>query len=307
MSILITGANGQIGTILARRLRQKYGVETVLTSDIVKGEESEGPFVMLDILNRQRIREIIEDHRIKQIYHLAAILSANGEWNPEKTWNVNMNGLLSILQIAHEFNCERVFFPSTIAVFGPSTPKINTPQDAPMMPTTVYGMSKLAGENWCQYYHRRYGLDVRSIRYPGIVGPDSMPGGGTTDYAVEIFHAAVKDGTYTCFLQPDTRLPMMYMPDAISATLQLMEVEAQRLTTRNGYNLTAFSFTPAELAGTIRKYIPDFRINYKPDFRQEIADSWVQSIDDSRARVDWGWSPKYDLEAMTKHMLDYLQ
>lgn len=307
MSILVTGANGQIGTILTRTLRKKYGREEVIASDIVRPSYDDDPFLMLDILNVQRIREIIEDFQITEIYHLAAILSANGEWNPLKTWNVNLNGLLSILDIAREFKVEKVFFPSTIAVHGASTPKIHTPQDAPLLPTTVYGMSKLAGENWCNYYHQRYGLDVRSLRYPGIIGHDSLPGGGTTDYAVEIFHAAIKDGHYTCFLEPDTRLPMMYMDDAMRATTELMEAPGSKIRLRAGYNITGMSFTPAELANAIRHHIPGFTIEYEPDFRQAIASSWSESIDDTRAREDWGWHPAYDLHTMTADMILHLE
>lgn len=307
MSILVTGANGQIGTILTKTLRDKYGQNEVIASDIIRPNYDDDPFLMLDILNVQRIREIIEDFDITEIYHLAAILSANGEWNPLKTWNVNLNGLLSILDLAREYQLEKVFFPSTIAIHGPTTPKENTPQDTAFMPTTVYGMSKLAGEYWCNYYHDRFDLDVRSLRYPGIIGHDSLPGGGTTDYAVEIFHEAIKKGHYTCFLKPDTRLPMMYMDDAMRATRELMSADNSQIHIRTGYNLTGMSFTPAELADEIRKHIPSFTIDYKPDFRQAIASSWSQSIDDSRAREDWGWQPEYNLEKMTTDMIKNLE
>ena len=306
MAILITGANGQIGTILARELRQKYGTQEVITSDITEPSQSEGPFVMLDILNTQRIREIVADFKIDEIYHLAAILSASGEWNPKKTWNVNFNGFLSLLEITHEMRVKKLFFPSTIAVFGPTTPKVKTPQFVSMMPTTVYGISKLAGENWCQYYHHTFGVDVRSLRYPGIISHDTLPGGGTTDYAVEIFHAAVNEGAYTCFLGPKTRLPMIYMDDAIKATMMLMEAPADHLTIRSGYNVASMSFTPEELADAIRRHLPNFKIFYQPDFRQEIADSWSESIDDHRARQDWDWQPQYDLWKMTEDMLHHL-
>lgn len=306
MSILVTGANGQIGTILTETLRNKYGRDQVIASDIVRPSYDDHPFLMLDILNVQRIREIIEDFEITEIYHLAAILSANGEWNPLKTWNVNLNGLLSILDLSREYKIHKVFFPSTIAVHGKSTPKVNTPQDAPLLPGTAYGMSKLAGENWCNYYHQRFDLDVRSIRYPGIIGHEGLPGGGTTDYAVEIFHAAIKEGHYTCFLEPETRLPMMYMNDAMRATMELMEADKSKIKVRAGYNLTGMSFTPFELAEAIRKHIPEFTIDYKPDFRQEIASSWSQSIDDTRAREDWGWQPAFDLEKMTADMFYHL-
>ncbi|MCB0669361.1 MAG: NAD-dependent epimerase/dehydratase family protein [Saprospiraceae bacterium] len=307
MAILVTGANGQIGTILTRMLRQKHGREEVIASDIIRPNYDDDPFLMLDILNVQRIREVIEDFEIREIYHLAAILSANGEWNPIKTWNVNLNGLLSILDLAREFELDKVFFPSTIAIHGPTTPKKQTPQEASFLPTTAYGMSKLAGEHWCHYYHQRFKIDVRSLRYPGIIGHDSLPGGGTTDYAVEIFHEAIKKGHYTCFLEPDTRLPMMYMDDAMRATRELMAAEAEKIHVRTAYNLTGMSFTPAELADEIRKHIPGFTIDYKPDFRQAIANSWSQSIDDSKAREDWGWQPAYDLEKMTSDMIVHLE
>ena len=307
MAILITGANGQIGTILANELRKRHGTESVITSDITEPINPQGPFVMLDILNTQRIREIIEDRQVTQIYHLAAILSANGEWNPQKTWNVNFNGYLSILELAKEFEMEKLFFPSTIAVFGPTTPRIKTPQDVPMLPSTVYGMSKLAGESWSKYYFDKFNVDVRSLRYPGIIGHGSLPGGGTTDYAVEIFHAALKDGKYTCFLKPDTRLPMIYMEDAIRATMNLMEAPSKSIKVRYGYNLASMSFSPAELAAAIQQHLPTFRITYAPDFRQEIAESWSESIDDEMARNDWGWRPKFDLGKMTEDMLLHLQ
>ncbi len=307
MAILITGANGQIGTILAKSLREKFGDHAVICSDITRPAEAVGEFVMLDILNTQRIREIIGDYKVTEIYHLAAILSANGEWNPTKTWNVNFNGFLSILELTRKLKLEKLFFPSTIAVFGPTTPKVDTPQVVPMLPSTVYGMSKLAGESWCNYYHQKFGVDVRSIRYPGIIGYDSLPGGGTTDYAVEIFHAALKEGHYTCFLKPDTRLPMIYMPDAIRATLLLMEAPANNLTVRYSYNLSGMSFTPAELAKAIQVHLPHFKMNYQPDFRQDIADSWSQSINDQPARVDWQWQPHYDLQEMAKDMLHHLK
>jgi nucleoside-diphosphate-sugar epimerase len=262
---------------------------------------------MLDILNVQRMNEMVEDYKITTIYHLAAILSASGEWNPMKTWNVNMNGLLSILEIGRTANLQKIFFPSTIAVFGKTTPRINTPQHTAMEPSTVYGMSKTAGELWCHYYFHRYGLDVRSIRYPGIISYQSMPGGGTTDYAVDIFHQAIQQGKYTCFLEADTRLPMMYMDDGIRATLELMNADKVKIKVRTSYNLAAMSFTPAELAAAIKKRLPEFEIDYKPDERQAIAASWTESIDDHEAREDWGWQHHYDLEAMTDEMLKQLK
>lgn len=304
--ILVTGANGQIGTVLTEALRQKHGADKVLATDIKKPEELHGPFEMLDILNVQRITEIIHDYKITAIYHLAAILSASGEWNPQKTWNVNFNAFLSILELARTEKL-KVFFPSTIAVFGTTTPRINTPQHTSMIPSTVYGISKTAGELWCNYYHNRYGVDVRSVRYPGIISYQSMPGGGTTDYAVDIFHQALQKGNYTCFLEADTRLPMMYMDDAIRATLELMNASPEDLKVRTSYNLAAMSFTPAELAAEIKKHLPDFTIAYEPDERQAIAASWTESIDDTAARQDWGWKHQYDLTSMTDDMLKQLK
>jgi nucleoside-diphosphate-sugar epimerase len=306
--ILITGANGQIGSVLTAELRKLHGNDMVLATDITKNPTAgDTPYEILDIINVQRLREIIEDYDIKQIYHLAAILSANGEWNPAKTWNVNLNGYLSILDIANERQMEKVFFPSTIAVFGNTTPRINTPQHSPLIPETVYGMSKCAGELWSHYYSKRYGLDIRSVRYPGIVGWQSLPGGGTTDYAVEIYHAALKDGYYTCFLEKDTRLPMMYMSDAIKATMDIMAAPRDCIKQRTSYNLSSMSFTPAEIAAEIKKHIPHFTIDYKPDHRQNIAASWTESIDDLDARQDWNWVPEYDLASMTSDMLQNLR
>ncbi len=305
--ILITGANGQIGRVLTEELRKLHGNDAILATDITKLPVTVEPFEFLDILNSQRLKEIVHDHNITQIYHLAAILSANGEWNPIKTWNINLNGLLSILEIAREREMDKIFFPSTIAVFGNTTPRINTPQDVPLLPTTVYGMSKCTGELWCNYYHQRYGVDVRSLRYPGIIGWQSLPAGGTTDYAVEIFHAALKAGHYECFLAENTRLPMMYMSDAIKATIDLMNASKESIAIRSSYNLAAMSFTPAEIASEIRKHIPNFTITYKPDFRQGIASSWSESIDDSKARQDWNWKPSYDLASMTSDMLLHLK
>lgn len=304
--ILITGANGQIGQVLTAALSDRYGSENVLATDITKQESREN-YEFLDILNTQRLTEIVDDYGITQIYHLAAILSANGEWNPLKTWNINLNGLLTVLELAREKQIDKVFFPSTIAVFGSTTPRIETPQDVPMLPSTVYGISKSTGELWCQYYHSRYGVDVRSLRYPGIIGWQSLPGGGTTDYAVEIYHEALKSGSYKCFLNHDTKLPMMYMDDAIKATIQLMEADSSRLKIRYGYNLSAMSFTPEDMAMEIKKHIPDFSISYEPDFREAIARSWTESIDDSMAREDWDWKPDYDLSNMTTDMLMHLR
>jgi nucleoside-diphosphate-sugar epimerase len=305
--ILITGANGQLGRVLAKRLREKYGKEYVLSTDIREPDFDNSPFEFLDILNKKRVEEIIDEYKITQIYHLAAILSANGEKHPKNTWNVNLNAVLNILTISNEKNIKRFFFPSTIAVFGKTTPQVNTPQDCPLLPETVYGMSKTTGELWCNYFSMRYGLDVRSVRYPGIIGYQSLPEGGTTDYAVEIFHAAIKGEKYVCFLDAETRLPMMYIEDAIRATIEIMDVPNDQLTVRTGYNLAATSFTPREIYEEIRKTYPDFEIEYRPDFRQKIAESWSESIDDSLARTDWGWSHQFDLSKMVKEMISQLR
>lgn len=307
-TILVTGANGQIGSVLTAALRERYGADRVVASDIQEGSHTDGPFTFLDILNTTRLEEIIDDYGITQIYHLAAILSASGEWNPLKTWNINLNGTLSILELAREKEqITKVFFPSTIAVFGPTTPQVDTGQHVALQPETVYGIAKATGEMWCSYYYKRYGLDVRSVRYPGIISHQSMPGGGTTDYAVEIYHEALKNGKYECFLRDDTRLPMMYIDDAIRATIELMEAPVASIKTRIGYNLAAMSFTPSDIARSIKRHIPDFDISYKPDFRQAIADSWTASIDDSVARAEWGWSNQYDLDLMTDDMIRNLK
>jgi nucleoside-diphosphate-sugar epimerase len=307
-TILVTGANGQIGSVLTAALRQRYGKDRVIASDIQESDQSDGPFTFLDILNTTRLEEIVDDYGITQIYHLAAILSASGEWNPLKTWNINLNGTLSILELAKDKEqITKVFFPSTIAVFGPTTPQLDTGQHVALQPETVYGIAKATGEMWCSYYSKRYGLDVRSLRYPGIISHQSMPGGGTTDYAVEIYHEALKAGKYECFLREDTMLPMMYIDDAIRATIELMEAPASSVKTRIGYNLAAMSFTPAQVADSIKRHLPDFSISYKPDFRQAIADSWTSSIDDSTAREEWAWSHQYDLDLMTDDMIKNLK
>lgn len=304
--ILITGAAGQLGRVLTEELRKEYGEENVVATDINSAVENFGQFEYLDILNIERLKSLIKEYKITEVYHLAAILSANGERNPAFTWHINLNGLLGILNLAVEMKLDKLFFPSTIAVFGNTTPQVNTAQDVPLLPETVYGMSKTSGELWCNYYHRRHGLDVRSIRYPGVIGWQSIPEGGTTDYAVEIYHAALKDKHYTCFLEADTRLPMIYMPDVISGTIDLMKAKKEDISIRYGYNLSAMSFTPAEIATSIQKVIPEFTISYEPDFRQAIAASWSESIDDSQARKDWNWLPKYDLDAMTQDMIKNL-
>ncbi|MDQ3140939.1 MAG: NAD-dependent epimerase/dehydratase family protein [Bacteroidota bacterium] len=304
--ILMLGSNGQIGTVLSKALKERYGQDQIICSDINQPKIISNPFEVLDILDSQALSLVIQKYNITQIYHLAAILSAKGEKNPGLTWKVNLDGLINVLNVAVEHKISRVFFPSSIAIYGGSTPKINTPQHASFEPSTVYGISKLAGELWCQYYFNRFGLDVRSLRYPGVVGWQSVPEGGTTDYAVEIYHAALKLQHYTCFLKESTRLPMIYMDDAIRATLELMEADPQRLSIRTSYNLVGMSFTPGEIYAEIKKHITNFTINYQPDFRQQIAESWNETIDDQAAKMDWDWKPRFDLESMTLDMLHHL-
>jgi nucleoside-diphosphate-sugar epimerase len=307
--ILVIGANGQLGSELTKTLWERYGQENVLATDIKDPNDllSEGNFKKLNALDRQALNETFQKNRFTQVYHLAAILSAKGEQNPENAWNLNMNSLLGVLQASVDFGIKRVYWPSSIAVFGPSTPKKMTPQRTIMEPTTVYGISKLAGERWCEWYHRKYGLDVRSLRYPGLIGYKSKPGGGTTDYAVDIYFKAVQEQTYRCFLEPNTYLPMMYMEDAIKATLELMEAPAERITVRSSYNLSAMSICPEDIAGSIRRHVKNFSVSYDPDGRQKIADSWPDSVDDSQARADWNWDPDFGLEAMTNDMLSNLR
>lgn len=304
--ILVTGANGQIGTVLKKALREKYGNNNVIASDIRESQLENSPFEILDILDGERLALIVKKYKITQIYHLAAILSASGEQHPRRTWNINMDGLFNVLDIAKDEKLDKIFFPSSIAAFGEHTPRQNTPQFTVLDPTTVYGISKAAGENWCQYYHLKYGVDVRSIRYPGVVSYQSMPGGGTTDYAVDIFHKAVQGQGFECFLSENTELPMIYMPDTIRATLELMDAPAENIKIRTSYNLAAMSFTPLQIAKEIQKHIPDFKVSYRPDFRQAIADSWTASIDDTAARKDWGWQEEFDISGMTKDMLLHL-
>jgi threonine 3-dehydrogenase len=305
--ILITGANGQIGKVLTGSLREAYGHDNVLSTDIRKIPDLEPPFEFLDILNTVRMRELIGDYGITDVYHMAALLSASGEYNPLKTWNVNFNAYHNILEFAKEGLIKKIFFPSTIAVFGSTTPKVNTPQDVPLLPETVYGISKSTGELMSNYYHLKYGIDVRSIRYPGIISHQSVPEGGTTDYAVEIFHAAVQGEEYICFLDENTKLPMMYITDAVKATIDIMAENSEKIKSRYSYNLTAMSFTPKEIYEEIKKHFPDFKIKYQPDFRQKIAESWSESIDDSRARNEWGWQNEYDLSTMTADMIHHLK
>jgi nucleoside-diphosphate-sugar epimerase len=305
-NILLIGAGGQIGSVLIEALREVYGKAHVIAADMRPLPAKDGPSEVLDATDGSALESVVKKWRINQIYHLAAILSATGEKNPLWAWELNMKTLFNVLEIARQRNLDKIYFPSSIAVFGREAAHNNTPQYEVLIPETVYGISKVAGENWCNYYCRRYGLDVRSLRYPGIIGYQSMPGGGTTDYAVEIYHAAVKNELYTCFLGPHTRLPMLYMPDAIRGTLELMEAPANHISVRTGYNLAGMTFAPEDAAASIRRVKPDFQITYKPDFRQAIADSWPQSIDDSVARHDWNWKPEYDLDAMTDDMLKHL-
>ena len=307
--ILVIGASGQIGTELVMALRERYGAENVVASDLKTASAEvleSGPFEQLDVMDRDKLQQIVMKYNIGQVYQLAALLSATAEQKVMPAWNLNMYGLFYVLELAREGLIDKIFWPSSIAVFGPNTPKSNTPQSTITEPVTVYGISKLAGEQWCAYYHQRYGVDVRSLRYPGLIGYKSAPGGGTTDYAVDIFHKAVAGEAFECFLDKHTRLPMMYMPDAIKATIGIMEVPSEKLKIRAGYNISAFSFTPEDLAMIIRKHIPTLSVSYKPDFRQAIADGWPSSVDDSAAREDWGWENDYDLEEMAKDMLDHL-
>jgi nucleoside-diphosphate-sugar epimerase len=307
--ILITGACGQLGSELTLALRTLYGEANVVATDLnaPKGEMAQGIFENLDILDLERVATLVKKYKITQIYHLAAILSAAGEKNPKLAWKVNMDGTFNVFDVAVANKVEKVYFPSSIAVFGPNTPPNHTPQYTIMNPRTVYGISKLAGERWCKYYFDNHQLDVRSLRYPGLISYKTPPGGGTTDYAVDIFYKAVAKQPYECFLQADTYLPMMYMPDAIKATLDLMHADAENIKLRGGYNLSAMSFCPAELAAEIQKHEPSFNISYQPDFRQKIADSWPKSIDDSKARADWQWKHEHNIETMTKDMLDNLK
>ena len=308
--ILVIGASGQIGVELTLALRNIYGNANVVASDLREQNpllEGTGPYVSIDVMNKEMLHVQVIRQGITQIYHLAAILSATGEKNPGLAWNLNMQGLLNVLDIAKEENIAKVYWPSSIAVFGPTSPKQNCPQHTIIEPSTVYGISKYAGEFWCNYFHQRFGLDVRSIRYPGLISYKSAPGGGTTDYAVEIFHGALEEKSYNCFLKKDTYLPMMYMPDAIRATIELMEAPAAKLSVRTSYNVSAISFSPEEIANEIKKHIPDFKITYEPDYRQPIAESWPQSIDDSVARKDWGWKEEYNLQGMVKDMFANLK
>jgi nucleoside-diphosphate-sugar epimerase len=307
--ILVIGASGQIGVELTLALRKINGSNAVVASDLREENallKDTGPYVSLDVMNKEMLHVQVIRQGITQIYLLAAMLSATGEKNPGLAWHLNMQSLLNVLDIAREEKLNKVYWPSSIAVFGPTSPKRNCPQQTIIEPITVYGISKYAGEFWCNYYFNKYGVDVRSIRYPGLISYKSAPGGGTTDYAVEIFHGALEEKKYTCFLKPDTSLPMMYMPDAIRGTIELMEAPAENIKVRTSYNISAMSFAPQEIAAEIKSHIPEFIINYAPDYRQDIANSWPQSIDDSNARTDWGWKPDFDLKRMTSDMLSNL-
>jgi nucleoside-diphosphate-sugar epimerase len=305
--VLVIGSSGQLGTELVQNLRNIYGVDNVLATDIRQPEQTEGPFKTLDILDKENFKDIIQSFKPNQVYHLAALLSATAEQKPKLGWTLNMDGLFHVLDSAKEQDfIKKIYWPSSIAVFGPNTPRKNTPQHCIMDPNTIYGISKLAGERYCEYYHEKYDVDVRSLRYPGLIGYKSMPGGGTTDYAVSIYHEALKEQKYSCFLAEDTYLPMAYMPDAIRATLELMHTDTANVKIRSSYNLAGISFSPKEITQAIQSIIPAFSIDYKPDYRQAIADSWPQSINDLSAQKDWNWSLEYDLPRMTEDMLQNL-
>lgn len=304
---MVIGANGQIGTDLVSGLAQRFGAENVIATDIREGNHGDVQFESLDILDNETLEILIKKHNVGTVYLLAALLSATAEQKPMAAWKLNMDGLFNVLELAKAGTIEKIFWPSSIAVFGPTTPRDNTPQTTVMEPSTVYGISKLAGERWCEYYHNKYGIDVRSIRYPGLISYKAEPGGGTTDYAVDIYYKALQDGKYECYLEGDTYLPMMYMEDAIKATIDLMHIDEEKIKIRSSYNLAGISFSPVEISEEIKKYIPDFSISYTPDFRQVIANSWPKSINESQACKDWGWENSYDLESMTKAMLAGLE
>ncbi|MEX0314711.1 MAG: NAD-dependent epimerase/dehydratase family protein [Allomuricauda sp.] len=305
--VLITGANGQLGTVLTQSLQLKYGQENVIASDLRPNASFEGCFEVLDVTDVGRLEHVIRKYTINEVYHLAAILSANGEQNPLSTWEVNMKALLNVLEVSRKHGVSKVFYPSSIAVFGESAPQNNTPNDVHLDPMTSYGLSKAAGENWAKYYFHKYGLDVRSLRYPGIIGYQSKPGGGTTDYAVEIFHKAVAGEPFTCFLDRETTLPMIYMDDAVRATLELMEAPLENIKVRTSYNISGISFSPEQITASIREKYPEFEVEYAPDYRQEIAAKWPKTIQDSEAMRDWSWRPQYDLSRITNDMIDNLE
>lgn len=307
--VLVIGSLGQVGSELVKALQDKYGLNNVVASDVRQAESVEGIFEVLDVLDKNKLFELIKKYQITEVYNLAALLSATAEKNMDFAWKLNMEGHFNVLNLAKEKHIQKVYWPSSIAVFGPSTPKVNTPQDCVMDPNTVYGISKLAGERWNEYYHQKFGVDVRSLRYPGLIGWQSLPGGGTTDYAVDIFHQAIKKASYTCFLSENTVLPMMYTEDAIRATVDIMEAPAEQIKIRSSYNLAAMSFSPAQLASEIKKHIPNFTLECVPDFRQAIADSWPQSINDNEARHHWGWKHNYGtselVDVMLKNLVEY--
>lgn len=306
--ILIIGAGGQIGVELTAELSKMYGSSNVVASDLKSSAAfANNPFEVLDALDKKALFEIVKKHGITHVYHLAAMLSATGEQNPMFAWKLNMESLFNVLELAREKHISRLYWPSSIAVFGPTTPKVGTSQYTVMEPSTIYGISKQAGERWCEWYFNKYNVDVRSLRYPGLIGWKSSPGGGTTDYAVHIFHEALKNGSYECFLSENTALPMMHMEDAIRATIEIMHAPAENIKIRGSYNLAGISFSPKEIANEIKKHIPNFSISYKPDFRQPIADSWPKSIIDKEARADWGWNEKYDLVKLVENMLTNLK
>ncbi len=308
--ILVIGACGQIGTELTMKLRELHGNDQVIASDIREGNEElmkSGPFEIIDAMDYDQVENTCLYYEVDEVYLMAAMLSATGEKFPDKAWKLNMNSLFHVLDLAKDGKIKKVFWPSSIAVFGPTTPQVDTPQHTIMEPTTVYGISKQTGERWCEYYHNKYGVDVRSIRYPGLISWKTLPGGGTTDYAVEIFHKALENQSYSCFLSEETALPMMYMEDAIRATIEIMEAPEEQVKERSSYNLSGMSFTPAEIATEIQNHIPEFQMSYAPDSRQQIADSWPSSIDDQKARADWGWNSTYDLKKTVAEMLEHLR
>lgn len=304
--ILVTGAFGLVGTELVETLQKKYGKENVIATDIRTRDNFDGVQEQLDVTSKENVEEIVSRYEVGTIYHLAGILSVGGEKNPDLAWDVNLNGLKNVLDVAVSSKA-KVFWPSSIAAFGPTTPRENTPQHTILEPTTIYGVTKVTGELLCQYYFKRYRLDVRSLRYPGLNGWKAEPGDGTTEYAIHIFYAAVKEGKYVCPLKPETKLPMMYLDDAIAGTIKLMEAEAEKLTVRTSYNFAGISFTPLELVEEIKKLMPNFQVDYQPNHTQAIADSWPNTIDDSEARADWGWKPEYDLSKMTKALMENIQ
>ena len=305
--ILVIGSNGQLGSVLTKELQQVHGHDNVIASDLYVDPCFSGIFEILDATRIADIHSIVKQYSVTQIYHLAAILSSKGEEQPLNTWDLNIKMMLNVFEVARLSTINKVFFPSSIAVFGDKAPLEHTPQSAYLNPATVYGISKSTGENWAQYYHANYGLDIRSIRYPGIIGHQSMPGGGTTDYAVDIYHSAVKQQTFTCFLRAETRLPMIFMNDAIRATIELMKAPKENIKTRTAYNLGAMSIDPSEITAEIKQVLPNFKVDYQPDSRQLIANNWPKSIDDSEARNDWGWKPEYNLRMMTTEMLEKLK